>query len=227
MSLALFSLGAYVSAEAYAQARGASAAASAACEIPQAAARFEPSRSVYFRAGESALSSAAALPYRTSSLFTYPQATLPQHLVDYLLNQASFTGQYYSLFRHGPAWDPEVYEIRPGSPESPDRSALGGTSYDAAEERFFDIAWVAHVHPPQKSPLPSFEDLDAVAERARLNGRRIARHSLFGFLSGQPACVELQAIHDPILGGISMLHRASPRLSAAADARIQEWLDWR
>jgi hypothetical protein len=153
---------------------------------------------------------------------TLVHPTLPQDIVDYLLNQSLLTGKHYSLFRHGPSSSPIRYEVREGSPVESDRSVLGGKNCDPLEEIFFDIAWVAHVHPPSQSPLPSDDDLDAIAERASIRRGR-SRHTLFGFHHGHPVSVELQALYHPLMREVSLLHRASEIIAEATDTRIQEW----
>ncbi|HEX5037172.1 MAG TPA: hypothetical protein VFX30_08455 [bacterium] len=228
-SFAVFALHSYVAAEAYAQAGGVSASShslfsAAASETLDAVPFTRPPASVFFAPGPSPECASESSPYRSSLLIRFPQATLPQPVVDYLINQSFLTGLYYSLFRHGPASDPEAYEVREGSPTECDRSILGGERFDPQEESFFGISWVAHVHPPRQSPLPSDADLDALAERARISSSRHARHVLFGFHHGEPVSVDLRALWDPVFRSAYLLHRASPEIALEADLRIQEWL---
>jgi hypothetical protein len=220
--IALYSLNAYAHAEFYAQTRGSGLPAAAPFAEPSAFRDYPPS--VIFAAGSVPAKRLDDTPYRSSVLVRFPQATLPQDIVDYLLNRSYLTGRYFSLFRQGPSTAPEYYEVREGSPTECDRSILGGEGYDALEEAFFGAAWVAHVHPPHRSPLPSDADLEAIAERAALSETRHARHALFGFHHGEPVCTEMRALWDPFLGGLALLHRASPTIAREADLRIQEWL---
>jgi hypothetical protein len=173
-----------------------------------------PVPSIFFPAGPDARPGAAGSPYRSSCLVPFPQTTLPQGIVDYLFNQSLLTGRPYSLFRHGPAWSPVRYEVSVGESET----------YDALEELFFDVAWTAHVHPPLRSPLPTEDDLSALAERALNRRGKRFRHALFGFLHAEPVCIEFQVTADPFTRGLSVLHRASERISEAADERIQGFI---
>jgi hypothetical protein len=229
VSLGLFTVQAYLSAEAYVAARqslrpGTSTTEPHAAAVPATPLNFRYAPSVFFETGEASRVDADVSPYRSHSFLRFPQNTLPQGLVDYLLNRSFLTGRYYSLFRHGPASAPNGYEVREGSPTECDRSVFGGGLCDSLEEAFFNVAWVAHVHPPHISPLPSNEDLSAVVERAQVSDHRNARHSVFGFIHHEPVCVEIHALWDPLFEGLSLLHRASPRIAVAADLRIQEWL---
>jgi hypothetical protein len=195
----------YVAAEAYVQA---SHNASLATSVSQDAANanhssYSNAPSVFFASSHHRATQDWST-YRSSLLVRFPQSILPQDIVDYLLNQSLLTGHHYSLFRHGPASAPRHYEVREGSPTECDRSVLGGTDYDLLEELFFETAWVAHVHPPAQSPLPTGDDLAALAQRATLRPGLITRHSLFGFRHGEPVCVEIQGVYDPLFGEVSM-----------------------
>lgn len=195
----------YVAAEAYAQA-GQNALLAAQPQNPA-----NSNRSSYDAGAPSVFFSSAGprhapdwSPYRSSLFVRFPQSVLPQDVVDYMLNQSLLTGRHYSLFRHGPASAPTRYEVREGSPTECDRSVLGGGAYDVYEERFFETAWVAHVHPPSQSPWPTDDDLAALAQRATLRPGLITRHSLFGFRHGEPVCVEIQGVYDPLFAEVSM-----------------------
>ncbi|HSA59376.1 MAG TPA: hypothetical protein VLJ37_06790 [bacterium] len=231
MSLGLFAVQAYLAANAYVQARaGAPMAVSASEPLPgpvhgnHLETHFSDAPSVFFPAGASHRSPNAWTPYRSAFTVRLPHTTLPQEIVDYLINRSQLTGHHYSLFRHGPASRPSRYEVREGSPSASDRSVLGGETYDVFEESFFDVTWVAHVHPPSRNPLPTDDDLNALAERACHRRGRCFRHTLFGFLRGEPVFIEFQVMVDPFTRGITVLHRASESVAAATDARIQDFI---
>jgi len=221
-SMGLITVHAYLAAESYVQGSSAVLAAPQPTAASVQTNCYETAAPPVFF-GHDTVAAHPSTPYRSLFLINFQQNILPQGIVDYLLNQALLTGRYYSLFRHGPASKPERYEVRQGSPSGCDRSLLGGETFDALEEFFFETAWVAHVHPPGQAPLPTLGDLAALAERAKLAGGRIVRHSLFGFDRGEPICIELQAFFDPLFREVSILHRAPERLAEATDRRIADF----
>lgn len=221
---AILTIHAYVASEAYAQSAPLAISSALPSVTTAPTSSYETASPPVFFPSGTARTASAGSPYRSLLFVDFRRHILPQDVVDYLLNQSFMTGRYYSAFRHGPASAPEGYEIREGSPSGCDRSILGGEIFDALEELFFATTWVAHVHPPMQSPLPTNGDLAALAERAKLAGGRLVRHSLFGFHRGEPVCIELQAFYDPLFREVSVLYRTSDALATATDQRIQEFI---
>jgi hypothetical protein len=112
-----------------------------------------------------------------------------------MVAQAFTRNREYSLFSNTDTKGNVEFEVREGDVLETDSTTLGENEYDQATEDFFGTRFLAHVHGPSASPLPSMTDLKMLAHRAALRGDT-QDHTVIGFYHGVPVVTHIR-VHTP------------------------------